>query len=41
MKMTVNGTVQGKAETMNMDASGKWLSADCGTVKPMAPPAKK
>jgi hypothetical protein len=41
MKMTVNSTVQGKTDTVNMDASGKWLSADCGTVKPMAPPAKK
>jgi hypothetical protein len=41
MKMTVNSTVAGKAETMNMDASGKWLSADCGSVKPMGPAAKK
>jgi hypothetical protein len=41
MTMTVNSTVQGKTETMNMDASGKWLSADCGSVKPMAPAAKK
>ena len=41
MKMTVQSTVQGKPETMNMDGSGKWLSADCGNVKPARPPAKK
>jgi hypothetical protein len=41
VKMTVTTTVQGKRETMNMDASGKWLSADCGNVKPMRPPARK
>jgi hypothetical protein len=41
MKMVVNTTRQGKPETMNMDASGKWLGADCGSIKPMAPPSKK
>lgn len=41
MKMVVRSTVQGKSETMNMDASGKWLSADCGSVKPIRPPAAK
>lgn len=40
MKMTVNSTVQGKAEKMNMDASGKFLSAECGAIKPMMPPKK-
>jgi hypothetical protein len=38
MKMAVNATVQGKPETMNMDATGKWLGADCGDVKPRAMP---
>jgi hypothetical protein len=38
MKMAVNTTVQGKPETMNMDATGKWLGADCGDVKPRAMP---
>ena len=38
MKMAVNTTVQGKPETMNMDANGKWLGADCGDVKPRAMP---
>jgi hypothetical protein len=37
MKMAVNTTVQGKPETMNMDATGKWLGGDCGDVKPMVP----
>ena len=41
MKMTMHTTVQGKRETMNMEGSGKWLSADCGNVKPIQPPAKK
>jgi hypothetical protein len=41
MKMTVNSTAQGKPETMNMDTSGKWLSADCGSIKPIAPPTTK
>lgn len=34
MKMATIATVRGKAEKMNMDASGKWLSADCGNIKP-------
>jgi len=38
MKMAVNTTVQGKPETMNMDATGKWLGADCGDVKPRGVP---
>ena len=41
MKMTMRSAMQGKAETMNMDASGKWLASDCGNIKPMAPPTKK
>ncbi len=36
-KMTLKSTVQGKPETMTMDGSGKWLSADCGNIKPIAP----
>ncbi len=40
MKMTMNTVVQGKPEKVNMDASGKWLSADCGAIKPMASPRK-
>lgn len=34
-KTTVTTTVQGKPERMDMTTSGKWLSADCGAVKPV------
>jgi hypothetical protein len=40
MKMAVNTTRQGKAETMNMDASGQWLGSDCGSLKPLMPPKR-
>jgi hypothetical protein len=33
--MTVSTTDQGRTDTMVMDASGKWLQADCGNVKPV------
>ena len=38
-KMTMTSTRQGKPEKMDMDGQGKWLSADCGSVKPLG--AKK
>jgi hypothetical protein len=38
--MTIKTTVQGKPETMVMDAKGKWLGADCGSIKPVAVPKK-
>jgi len=40
MKMTVNSTAKGKPETMNMDASGKFLSGECGAIKPIVMPKK-
>jgi hypothetical protein len=40
MKMTMQTVVQGKPEKMNMEGAGRWLSADCGAVKPMAMPRK-
>jgi len=40
MKMTVNTTVKGQPQKMDMDSSGKFLSADCGSVKPIALPKK-
>jgi hypothetical protein len=40
MNMAVNTSVQGKPEKINMDGGGKWVSADCGTIKPFAPPKK-
>jgi hypothetical protein len=35
MKMNVNTTAGGRPETMTMDSSGKFLSADCGSIKPI------
>jgi len=40
MKMVMNTTRQGKPETMTMDGQGKWLAADCGSVKPIKNPGK-
>ena len=37
-KMMVKTTVQGKPETVTMEGTGKWLKADCGSVKPFTPP---
>lgn len=39
-RMTVNAMRNGKTERMEMQHSGRWLSADCGGVKPLAPPQK-
>lgn len=36
MVMKVTSQVQGKLETMDLNASGKWLGADCGALKPVA-----
>jgi uncharacterized protein DUF3617 len=33
-RMTVQATVRGKPEKMEMAGSGRWVSADCGDVKP-------
>lgn len=33
-KMNIKTTVEGKPQTMTMDASGKWLAADCGKLAP-------
>ncbi len=34
-KTTVNTTASGKSERMTMESQGKWLSAECGAIKPM------
>ena len=34
MTMSMNSMAQGKPQKMSMDTAGKWLSADCGAVKP-------
>lgn len=39
---TITTMRQGKPEVMQMKQAGKWLSSDCGGIKPMtAPPASK
>ena len=43
MKMNVRSAEAkgaGAASTTTMEAAGKWVSGDCGTVKPMPMPAK-
>jgi hypothetical protein len=41
MQMTMSSQHQGKPQNMTMDGQGKWLSADCGAIKPMTAPAPK
>ena len=36
MKMAISTQVQGKPEKVNMEGAGKWLGAECGSVKPLA-----
>ena len=38
MNMTMNAAHQGKPQTTTMEATGKWLGGDCGTLKPMVLP---
>ena len=38
--MVVNTQAKGKPETVQMDGTGKWLAADCGSVKPVGAPKK-
>lgn len=40
VKMTTSTVVNGKTEKIDMQSSGKWLAADCGTVKPLTHLAK-
>lgn len=39
--MRVSTERQGKPHLMTMKHKGRWLGADCGTVKPIAPPPKE
>ena len=39
-RMTVKTVVQGRNETMAMEGTGKWLGADCGSIRPMVVPKK-
>lgn len=33
-KATINTEVEGKPERMDISQAGKWLSDDCGNIKP-------
>ncbi|MCW8194976.1 DUF3617 domain-containing protein [Proteobacteria bacterium 005FR1] len=36
-KVTINTTMNGQSEQIIASQSGTWVSADCGSVKPMSP----
>jgi hypothetical protein len=40
VKNTSTMTLQGKTSTTKMVMNAKWLGADCGDLKPMAPPPR-
>lgn len=40
MKMAMQTTRNGKPESMTMEGQGRWLSADCGSIKPIQPSKK-
>lgn len=40
-KMHMTMLQEGKKQTMDMSSSAKWLSTDCGGIKPLGMPAKK
>jgi hypothetical protein len=39
--MKIKSAEQGRDQTVDMDVTGKWLSADCGTIRPIAIPRAK
>lgn len=40
VKSTTRMTLQGQTRVTNMTMSAKWLGADCGDLKPLAPPPR-
>ena len=40
-RVNVRSVQGGKTETLNIESSGQWVSADCGAIKPIGAPAKK
>jgi hypothetical protein len=40
-KMTTTATVMGKTNTSTRIVQAKWLAADCGDIKPFAPPSAR
>lgn len=41
MKMVMKSMQDGKPHNMTIDGQGKWLSQDCGNIKPIQVPATK
>jgi hypothetical protein len=41
MNMLVRSTQNGKPVSTTIKGSGRWLSADCGQIKPLPMPSKK
>ena len=39
-KMVMTSMASGTPRKIDMEGSGKWLGADCGSIKPMVPPGK-
>ena len=39
-KMVMTSMASGKPQKIDMEGSGKWLGADCGSIKPIALPKK-
>lgn len=35
MKTTATSSIEGRVERMSVEGAGKWLGADCGSLKPM------
>ena len=40
-RMKIRSEEQGRNQAVDMDVTGKWLSADCGNVRPMTVPRAK
>lgn len=40
MKMKINSMAGGKPQIMTIGGAGKWLGADCGSIKPLVVPTK-
>ncbi len=41
VQMAMTSVVNGKQEKIDLDSTSKWVSADCGAIKPLALPPKK
>jgi hypothetical protein len=39
--MRVTSSAAGSQETVNVDSTGRWVAADCGSIQPMTLPAAK